>query len=228
MTWHAIRNLLNGSDVYCFPGYKVMDDNGKVVSTEMDVDKWIMLPKELNNATICIDEMNNFFDAYRFGSVMARLFGSLAQQRRKRNLHILATVQDIQWLPPRLRWLVHVTTTCWDLHWKFHNIPKGTAIVVRSCDNKGLYTGHPGRWGRPKLFKGKKVWPHYDTDEIVDILNQFTQVKIHGTQVDIWRGQRPEDRQLPPGNEISYQNMPPIPIDYDDIPLDFRDDMIES
>lgn len=219
MTKQALGFAGNGGTVYGFPGYRVVDGNGDPVSKDMDLEDWITLPPELKDTMICIDEMNNFFDAYRYNSVMTRLFGSLAQQRRKRNLHICGTVQDYEWLPPRLRWLIHVVTSCYDLHWKYHKIKRGHMIVIRHCDMKGFIAGKPGRWFRPLLLQGaQKYWKFYDSYEVVDVINQFTQVRIHGAQVDLYRGNQP-------GSGDDGPSLPPITDDNYEVPLDFRQEM---
>lgn len=186
MTHYGYEHHKKGGEVLAFPGYRLLDDSGEIISKELPLEDWITLdPQKLTNVFILIDEMQNFFDAYRYNSALSNLFAGMETERRKLNTTIIGTVQEFEWLPPRMRRLTHEKGECFDLAWRYHDLAKGTTFAVRFQDLKGFKHGIPGMWSKPKVFHGKKDWNHYDTYAVVDLWERYANIKIHGRKIDI-------------------------------------------
>lgn len=205
MTAYCHAHVKLGGKLFTFPGYQLTDGNGKVLSEEIKPEQWASLPEELNNTVIAIDEINNFFDAYRYNAVMAGLFTSLQQQRRHRNLGLLFTIQNEQWLPPRMRQLTHYYIRCFDLYWSYHSsdepIERGNIISFTIEDCKGFQRGIPGFTIGPSYFHAKKYWPLYNTYAIVDIFQKYQKIKIKQPEIIMDFREEVEQSQVPPGFE---------------------------
>ena len=68
MTMHAIQVHNFHKKFYdhdfpirCFPGYEILDEKGKVFSTELPIEEWVTMPENLSDCIICIDEAQIFF-----------------------------------------------------------------------------------------------------------------------------------------------------------------------
>ena len=209
MTAYCHAHLELGGKLVTFPGYEITDGKGNVRSELINIDQWIALPDELSNVLIAIDEIQNFFDSYRWNSALANLFVALEAQRRKRNLGILFAVQDIAWLPPRIRQLTHIIAPCWDLYWAFRNsdepIKRGEKITVTYYDCKGFYTGRPWTPSAPVTFHAKKYWDLYNSFAVVDIWEKFTKVKVKGREATL---DLREPQELPPGFQPPQDEIP--------------------
>jgi hypothetical protein len=183
-----------GWEVYCFPGFHLLNKKGQVISKPLHPENWVSLPVELKNLVIIIPEADTHFDSMESWATTARMMRNLAKQRRKRGLTILYDVQDWSWFNNRLRGLTHLLFQCWDMYWSYrmtdNPIERGTKIAVTPIDCKGFYTGRPWNRGMPFYFNASKVWKRFDTLETTNPYDaaSASSVKIERNQIRVVDG----------------------------------------
>ena len=122
------------------------------------------------NLYVCIDEIANAFPARRSLAGMNVLFSAWLQQIRKRHCEVAFTTQFPQVMDYQVLLQVDLFIRC-----KEHL--GGRAIELFFYDWWGQYTGHdykrawppdPDDWDWSlELHHTDKIWPFYDTDEVV-------------------------------------------------------------
>lgn len=114
------------------------------------------------DATICIDELPTFLDAYDFRSKAAKIFSYFILQTRKRGVSLYYTAQQLHLVPIRVRnntdLLIHPT------------YDKAKDVIV--------YTIHHYRPPRVityktlTILKASRFFSLYDSNEIIDVLDK--------------------------------------------------------
>lgn len=187
MTYLALQQAREDNKLFTFPGYTVFAPQkrggcGPQLSQPLETEDWISLSPELSDCTILIDESQNFFGSSKYMTTLNSLFASFAMQRRHRNLTLILTIQNFEWLDKRLRWLVHTLATTYDIFWtnygRENNIGRGELISVTFFDMKGFATGNPGQQSAPFMLKGKPLWDCYDSYADVDLWAGLSRVKV--------------------------------------------------
>ncbi len=195
-----------GGRLLSFPGYEIRDLTGKSIAEPIDVNTWAAMGEDLNNSVILIDEMQNFFNAASWSSILVRLFTAVLAQRRKRNLGIIYTTRNLNMIPKSLRPFNHILAYCWDMYWAYrssdHPVPRGEQIRVNFCDFQGFFTGTPETWSPPQIFHSKKYWPLFNSYDVIDVWESFTKiiVKKRELEIDPW-GEKPEEQTAIPNPE---------------------------
>jgi len=179
--------------IYTFPGYEIIDDQGKAFSQEIKTQDWITLPEEMKDLILCIDEAQIFFDSRTFMTMTNRLFNSFAIQRRHRNLTLYMCLQDFGMLDKRLRYSAHLVSYLWDDYWtqrSFGNkTQRGRKVLIRTIDNKGFITGFP----RTRIFPDREclayhAWNNYSTKQITSVFAGMDKVNIQKQEIKIKNG----------------------------------------
>lgn len=215
MTYFGLLHLSKGGKVYTFPGYDIVDLEGKKLSEPLPMEKWVTLPDDLRDVLICIDEIQNFFGSDRYMTWINKIFVNIARQRRHRSLGIMYTLQDWGDLDPRIRDTTAVLISCTDAYWsragKADGLVRGDIIDYNVVDVKGFFTGHPwtlmsrrkiGSKARPaRLIVG----PHYNSYSDVDIWAGLTQIDIKKPKltIDLTDGQEPPKKGKKAVGDIS-------------------------
>lgn len=148
---------------------KVIDDNAL-----LEFQNWETL---YHDVAVFIDEINMCFgDARRSMSNRNLEFADLLQQRRKRGLNIIYTVQDEHWMDARARFATDIFITCVDMAYLQNATPKrgelGRKSRWRVNDFSGIVTGPD--WvndhGTCCFFEGEFLntafWHSYDTRQL--------------------------------------------------------------
>lgn len=179
-----------GGKVFCFPGFEVMNNRGRVISELLKPEDWVTLPPELHNILICIDEVTNFFSNHTWYNRMNDIFAAgVLAQRRKRSLCVIYTGPFFEWLPNRIRDLTHEVIRCRDYYWKARNfkpyIKRGEEIIFSREDHRGVLSGEIGKMTRQKIFLGKPYWKNYNTEAVVGLTYQYDRVKMKGRDIVI-------------------------------------------
>ena len=212
MTYFCLQHIKRGGVVRTFPGYAIHDLNGKPLSTEIDVEEWATMPDNLRNTIIAIDEIQNYLDAYRYNTLLSRIFGYVGMQRRKLNLGMLYTLQNWVWVNNRVRWLTHLCTYCKDLSWtewgKEEGIKRGKMMQLTTFDMKGFYTGQEGALYSQKTLQGEGIWNYYNSYMPQDIFQGFTklQIKPRNVVVDLNPGSGEDDAEEQAATEEAKAN----------------------
>lgn len=182
MTFYALLDKSLGGTIRTFPGYQVADLDGNIISIPIDVEEWLEQPPELEGSTICIDEIQNFFDSSRHMTLFNRLTGYIGAGRRHRGIKIFYTVQNLMWLYDRLRWLTHLYTACFDLRWtqygKEQGLERGELVSLKTYDCKGMYTGSEWEPLEVLNLRLKEIWGTWESWCPIDILSGFHKVKV--------------------------------------------------
>ena len=169
--------------IRCFPGFEITDGKGKPYSTNLPIDEWVTMPDELSDCIICIDEAQIFFFVQDFMTTLTKLFNNLSRQRRKRNISILMTIQNIGMLSKWLRDSVHVVNYLWDHYWSQRGMGnrdaiRGVNVTGRWIDNKGFLTGTPGRLTKVIDYNTKNYWPNFETTSVVNLFEGMRKIKV--------------------------------------------------
>lgn len=189
MTAHNISFVRRGGKLYTFPGYDVFDSNHRKVSQQIALEELVemFVQERLENARLSIDEMENWLDSYESQSQVGKILVAIAQQRRKKNLSMIGTINpDWNWLPRRFKGIAQVLIHCDDMHFITKGgVPEGEMFKVTTYDLKGMITGKIGKRLRPKLFYGKRYRPFFDTYSTVSIMEKYTKVHINKRVIEV-------------------------------------------
>lgn len=189
MTYENIKFVKRGGKLYTFPGYDVFDDNHRKVSQQLALEELVELfvTGKLENARLSIDEMENWLDSYESQSQIGKILVSIAQQRRKRNLSMIGTINpDWQWLPKRYKAIAQILMHCEDMYFVLHGaVPEGELFRITEYDLKGMKTGKLGRRLRPRNFPGKALRPYFDSFGTVDIIEKYTKVRVKKREIEV-------------------------------------------
>lgn len=200
MTYMAVLHHRDGGAIKTFPGYKIQNPRGKIISQEVDFRQMFTDLHSFRNTIVCADEIQNFMDAKMSMSVFSRLMGYVAAQRRKSNLGIMYTVQDWGWLFNRFRQLTHLLTICKDLHnspWGRENkVQRGCMISLTTYDLKGFFTGTPWTLLSRKTLAAKAIWNYYDSYAAVDIFEGMRKYEIK-KDVEVFDLRPPREEYIP-------------------------------
>lgn len=134
---------------------------------------------------IKLDEWNLFCNARRSGALSSVVFTGVVQLIGKRHLNIDISTQDFHTLDRNIRWQCDVTINCFDLSFKYHNLPEGFVVSQRITDWTGVYTGRPisqkadpfelARNTRNRLFvRAGRYHNVYDTGFEYNVLEIFS------------------------------------------------------
>lgn len=181
MTYWDLRHLNGGGIVQTFPGFYVHRANlpEQRLSIDLNLMGYLQRPYEYQNALINADEIQNFADSAVSGTVFARLLSRILAQRRKMKQGMIYTTQNWQWAHNRVRWLTHLLSVCTDLFWtpwgKSEGLKRGEILQFATFDCKGFVTGEAWKLISVKRLLAKKVWPHYQTEAVIDIFAGETQ-----------------------------------------------------
>ena len=163
--------LSNDFDIKGWMRYEVARDKGTIKDTAVDFFEGY------KNILILIDELQSWFDRYRQGSNLLRMFNGILAQRRRRNIGIMYTTQNFDWVPVDMRFLTHYVTVCKDLYWttwgKEKKIARGEQFVLKTVDMKGFITGKEGEVVDTRILHGQKIRPHYDSFGDASIVNDI-------------------------------------------------------
>lgn len=193
MTFLALQHAVAGLPVLTFPGYE-LTWKGVALSKTIQVEDWIAMDdsahKLLTNSLLCIDELQNHFDKMSYGDVKTRMFSNgVGAQRRKMNMGIAFTVQDINWGYGRLAWLSHVLADCYDLFWspwgKQEGIERGELLRITFTDMKGFYTGEPMSPMGSIRLKGKPLREAFNSFKSTNVYENIARVKIKRPEVEV-------------------------------------------
>lgn len=120
-------------------------------------DMLLKLPTEMNNSVIIIDEVQAWADAYDFLSRHSRALANLAQQLRKRKIHLIFTTQFFRQAVKRLRDQTDYIITMEKY------FTSGTAITTvydaTALEGEDLVVKF--------VFNGRAYFGMYDTNEVV-------------------------------------------------------------
>ncbi|GEM_PF-4485225 len=193
MTVLSCLHMYMGGKVRTFPGYechaKIPKRQGghtvsylEVRSEPIQIDEFIKMGDELKDTLIDIDELQNFAGSESWNTVLSRILYWIAGQRRKRNLGMLGTIQNFDFLNPRLRWMTHYVFDCWDVYFtqwgKENHIPRGHQINLSVYDMKGFQTGVPGSLWSMSSANITPIWECYDTYGVVDPREGMVSVEL--------------------------------------------------
>lgn len=183
-----------GGTVMAFEGYELKDADGKVISKPLLVEEWVTIPETLRDVLICIDEVEDHFNAQAWQSIIVRLFTGVFGQRRKRNMGILYTLQFFEELPKLMRRKTHYIIECTDAA-RYNPIKEangerplvpGSMTYTNIIDNYGKhYPFIPGYKHSGPIYHNKGMFNRYETDKKTDIFNQFTKIDIKRKVVSI-------------------------------------------
>jgi len=189
------------------------DNKGKLkLSNDFKVVDWMKYESATDKATIknnvdffegykniliLIDELQSWFDRFRQGSSLLRMFNGILAQRRRRNIGIMYTVQNFDWVPADMRFLTHYVTICKDLYWtpwgKEKKLERGEQLSLKTIDMKGFITGQEYATIDYRILHGKRIRPFYDSFGDASVVNdvyKFTQereeikLRLDGKYVD--------------------------------------------
>lgn len=164
----------NYKPIRCFPGYKLHGLTGTNLE-KLDLSETISFQKwmkhfgddEHRNMLVCIDEMQNNFDSLVSNAVATRVFSHAMAQRRRSAVSVLATCQNWDFVPGRIRFFTHLVSVCSDLYWtpwgKSEGVKRGENIKVVTFDAKGMYTGEPWSIFNSLIFHPQAIWGYYDS-----------------------------------------------------------------
>lgn len=166
----AAEEFKKNSPVYCFDGFSIHSpkDDKKLYTTTIKPAYWFadFNNEKWRNHVYLIDEAQQWVDSRDSSSNVNGLFAHAAAQRRRANISILFTCQNIEWMYKRLRWSCHFIARCRDLSrtpWgKKKHIERGELISMRVWDMKGFATGYVGNSVLLKC-NAKKIWNYYDS-----------------------------------------------------------------
>jgi hypothetical protein len=183
-----------GGTVLAFPGYELKNGDGTVISHPLTVEQWIKMDETLRDVMICIDEIEDHFNAQSWQSIIVRLFTGVFGQRRKRNMGIVYTLQFFEELPKLMRRKTHYVIECVDAA-RYNplkiasgekTIQPGTRTYTTIIDNYGKhYPFIPGYRINGPIYRNEDMFEHYETFGITDIYSQFTKVEINRKVVSI-------------------------------------------
>lgn len=134
---------------------------------------------------IKLDEWNLFCNARRSGAVSSLIFTGVVQLIGKRHLNIDISTQDFHTLDRNIRWQCDCTINCYDLSFKYPNLPEGYVVSQKITDWTGVYTGRPisakatpyeiTRNTRSRLFvRAARYHNCYDTGFEYNVLDIFS------------------------------------------------------
>lgn len=214
------KNPANYKPIRCFPGYKIHGQTGTPLET-LDLSETISFQKwmkhfgddEHRNMLVCIDEMQNNFDSQVSNAVATRVFSHAMAQRRRSAVSVLATCQNWDFVPNRIRFFTHLVSVCTDLYWtpwgKSENVSRGECIKVVTFDAKGMYSGEPWSIFNSLIFHAPSVWGFYDSFDPSDffegesiqyqILKTKRYINEDGERIDEY-GNRIDDYNTDDGN----------------------------
>lgn len=189
MTADNLAFLKRGGKLLTFPGYDVYNDDGEVISEQIDIAKLLnmLLSEELRNVRVSMDEMENWLDSYESQSQIAKILVAIAQQRRKMNIGMYGTINpSYEWLPRKFRGIFQILNHCEDMHFITKGaVPEGTLFRITTIDMLGLITGKPGKRLRPRMFYGKPYRKHFKSYSVVDIQEKWTRVKVNKRVIEV-------------------------------------------
>ncbi len=215
MTWFALQHAIAGLPVLTFPGYE-LSWNGVVISRTIRVEDWIAMDDAahalLQNSLLCIDEMQNHFDRMSYGDVKTRMFSNgVGAQRRKMNMGIVFTVQDINWGYGRLAWLAHVLADCYDLFWspwgKYEGLERGELLRITFTDMKGFFTGEKLTEVGSIRLRGKPLREAFNSFKSTNVYENIARVRIKRPEVEIgFTDPEGEGAEGNPGQQVPAPN----------------------
>jgi hypothetical protein len=165
-------------------------DTGKagIKAQSLDWDCLYSLDKGLTEGTVVIDEAQYFSDSRSSNSLKNRLLNAIVAQVRKRSLNLYYSVKQSDWIDRRLNYETDVQVNCENLSYsdwgRKNQVPSGAVILCRYYDLSGVITGHAVNkdWWQSYLCKqfviGRQVWGCYDTSQVIDLEEAFTNVKL--------------------------------------------------
>lgn len=165
--WMALLTGLHlnaGGFCQTFEGFDIYHPHNHNIKLTQTIDpvKWLQMPSDQWNLQTDADEIQNLADSALSGAVFARVANRVLAQRRKRQMSLLYTVQNWQWVHNRIRWLTHYLSICQDLShtaWgKDAGIHAGEYISVHTFDVKGFATGVPWSQLMPFTVHIKPLW----------------------------------------------------------------------
>jgi hypothetical protein len=176
------------------PGYDLKNATGEIISKSISVEDWVQLPEWLTDCLVCIDEVEDHFNAQSWQAIIVRLFTGIFGQRRKRHMGIIYTLQFFEELPKLMRKKTHYVYECVDAaRYNEIKISNGDSPVVGGAltyttiiDNYGKHFPFiPGYRHNGPIYRNQKYFGRYETETKTDIMSQFTKVEIKRKVVSI-------------------------------------------
>ena len=121
---------------------------------------------------VCIDEIDQWYDRQDWAAVTQKLTNAVITQIRKRELSLLATTQNFQWLNARAQFQTDTLINCREAAFttwgrKF-GVQMGHVSFLTLKDLSGVNTGFQYsenfRTYSTKLTHGERYWDKYDTN----------------------------------------------------------------
>jgi len=194
MSIRAVNHLLMGEKVWSnYPiRFDWCDENGELTeykSESLEIEDLITFRQDIRNGVICLDELNLWASARGHASMVNRLLNNWLQLLGHRFLSLYIAIQVVGSLDVFFRQQIDQVTECYDMHYRYRNIPKGVLIYEESTDWSGVFTGRPlygNRWGTPEWQRNTKTmylhtrpfWGIYNSWSEVDILKAMTQYRV--------------------------------------------------
>ncbi len=184
--------LIKGYNVFAnYPirfAYRRRDGIRRVCeSTPVEIEDLITFKPFIRDGFVLLDELNLWASNRGSSSLVNRLLNGWIQLMRKRNLAVGITVQAFETLDKFLRWQTDMTFVCYDMHYRYRNLPKGALISQRVTDWSGILTGRPvaegdfqsrerNTWYRK--LKAMRFHGIYATNKEFDILKAMRKVQV--------------------------------------------------
>lgn len=154
-------------------------------STLIDVPDLLAIQsrEEIRDGYIALDEWNLFINSRRSASMANQIFAGIVQLIRKRKLSFFISCQRFATLDINIRWQADVLIHCFDLSFKYRNLPEGAVISQTVTDWSGVLCGKP-LWGaspgdpdwerntKTRMLKhASNFWHCYNSFEEYDVLD---------------------------------------------------------
>ncbi len=186
--------------------------DGKIVHLEalpLNREAFMLFDEEYCEGWVFIDEIDQWYDRQDWQNGDQKVTNKGLTQIRKIGLSIGATVQDMDWLNPRLQFQIDVQVECRDasfLPWgKKCHLAEGEASSLTWKDLSGRETGYTfketGQVYR-NTFWGKRFWHCYDTNFKFDPTESMTRYKVKRKVKEISFDDGEDVKGVLPGNKI--------------------------
>lgn len=186
MSAEGANHLVKGENVWTnyVEQIKFFHDGKLYQSKPIEVEDLLAIQKtDIRDGAILLDEWNLWCNSRRSGAVLNYVFNGVIQLIRKRKLSFYITTQVFMTLDKFIREQTDLTVQCFDLHYKYRNIPKGMMISQTITDWSGVFTGRPiVKWDdwrvrnnntRVRYMRGGRFFGIYSTEQEYDILDIY-------------------------------------------------------
>ena len=190
MTYFALKAMiLYKFKCWASPGYAIKFQTGKdgdrqtYESEPLDMGKFYSMDQEITRGLVCIDELPVFAESRASNRLQNRLIDYTLMQVRKRRLNFFYTSQNPEWVDKRIRWSTDIGIFCEDLSRIMSKGEKrGELIRLYMMDWSGQWTGRPyertGKVIKKDVRYANKIWPVYDSWEVVDAIEASRGVEL--------------------------------------------------